>query len=118
MDPLGLDQVVHLVKELRQLLDLVDHDHRRIRRSIGAALRHHLAQSRRILRQRQILAAAQEVYEHAGIELRAQQHGLASASRTEQKQRLALGELPHVQGPLVHATQRNGAACRNQRRCR
>ena len=68
---LRLYQVVHLVEQDRQLLDLVDHDHRRIRRSVGAALGHDLAHPGRILGKRQVLAAAQKVDDSARTELHA-----------------------------------------------
>ena len=112
---LRLYQVVHLVEQDRQLLDLIDHDHRRIRRNIGAALGHDLAQSRRILGKRQVLAAAQQVYDRARVELPAQQRGLAGAPRTEQKQRLSCRELSDGQRSRIHTTERIGKIPENQR---
>ena len=102
--PCRLDQVVHLVKELRQLLDLVDDHDRRFGRGVDPALRHDLAQSRRILRQRQVDAAAKEIDDGSRVELRTEQGRLAGAAGTEQKQRLSLGELADVQRSRVHAT--------------
>ena len=98
------DQVVHLVEERRQLLNLVDDDDRRLGRPVEAAIRHDLAQSRRILSQRQVDAAAQEIDDGSRVELLTEQRRLAGAAGTEQKQRLSPGEIPHVQRSRVHAT--------------